>query len=80
MSGAATLESFQRCRRAEPQLESCAPAASAISLHERTVLHAGPPFENTSVIPAPVLQQRNCGGAIDADGEAGLIGRGIAPW
>jgi hypothetical protein len=55
MSGAATLESYQRCRRAEPQLESCAPAASAISLHERTVLHAGPPFENTSVIPAPVL-------------------------
>jgi hypothetical protein len=55
MSSAATLESFQRCLRAEPQLESCAPAASAISLHERIVLHAGPPFENTSVIPAPVL-------------------------
>jgi hypothetical protein len=55
MSSAATLESFQRCLRAEPQLESCATAASAISLPGRTMLHAGPPFENTSVIPAPVL-------------------------
>jgi hypothetical protein len=55
MSGAKTLESFQRCLRTEPQFETCAPAASAISLPERTMLHAGPPFENTSVIPAPVL-------------------------
>jgi hypothetical protein len=55
MSSAATLESFQRCLRAEPRLESCTPAAAAIPLPERTVLHAGPPFQNTSVIPVPVL-------------------------
>jgi hypothetical protein len=54
-SGVATLESFQRFLRAEPLLGSCAPLASVIAIAERTLLHAGPPFQHATVIPKPVL-------------------------
>jgi hypothetical protein len=54
-SSAATLESFRRFLNAEPQLASCAPLGSIASMAERTLLHAGPPFERATAIRAPVL-------------------------
>lgn len=54
-SSVTTLESFRRFLEAEPQLASCAPLSAVVSMAGRTLLHAGPPFERATAIPAPVL-------------------------
>lgn len=50
-----TLESFARFLAVEPQLDGCAPLLSLVRLADRTLLHAGPPFDKGSTVPVPVL-------------------------
>jgi len=54
-SAKATRNSFERFLAVEPQLDGCAPVASLTALPERTLLHAGPPFNEDEAIPPPVL-------------------------
>lgn len=54
-SDRATGASFERLLAAVPQLDGCAALSALVALPERTLLHAGPPFQQGGAIPAPVL-------------------------
>lgn len=54
LSGQATRLSFERFLAAVPQLDGCAPLASSVALPDRTLLHAGPPFQTGVALPPPV--------------------------
>lgn len=55
MSDDATRTSFERLLAAAPQLDGCAPLGALTTLPDRTLLHAGPPFQPGETVPAPVL-------------------------
>lgn len=54
MTAAATRASFERLLAVAPRLDACAPLQSFVALPERTLLHAGPPFQPGAIV-APVL-------------------------
>lgn len=53
-SGRATRVSFERLLAATPQLDGCAPLGEFIALPDKTLLHAGPPFQAGIALPPPV--------------------------
>ena len=46
--------SFERLLAAAPQLDGCAPLVEFVALPDRTLLHAGPPFQAGILLPPPV--------------------------
>lgn len=54
-SDRATRVSFERLLAAAPQLDGCAALGSLVALPEKTLLHAGPPFQKGEAVPAPVF-------------------------
>jgi hypothetical protein len=78
-SNKADAESVARVLRVEPQWSTIAPAAQAIGLAPRTLLHAGPPLAGTP--PKPILHSACLaamleGWAKDLDEAEALIGTG----
>ncbi|WP_076998058.1 DUF1116 domain-containing protein [Variovorax sp. KK3] len=47
-------QAFGAIARVQPRLVDLRPAAEVVAFPPRTVLHAGPPFEQPSAVPAPV--------------------------
>lgn len=54
MTNEADALAFDAIARVRPRLVDLRPAGEAIDFPERTLLHAGPPFENAAAVPAPV--------------------------
>lgn len=54
MTNEADALAFDAIARVRPRLADLRPAGEAIDFPARTVLHAGPPFENAAAVPAPV--------------------------
>jgi hypothetical protein len=77
---AANAEALQRLVAADPVLIDCVPAAEALGLDPRTVLHAGPPIEWEAMCPplraAIVGALRYEGWAATEDEAADLAARG----
>jgi hypothetical protein len=54
LSDQATRMSFERLLTAAPQLDGCAPLGEVVTVPDKTLLHAGPPFQAGIVLPPPV--------------------------
>lgn len=54
-SDRATRVCFERLLAVQPRLDGCAPLSAFVSLPGKTLLHAGPPFQKSEAVPAPVL-------------------------
>jgi len=81
LSDQATQVSFERFLAAAPQLDSCAPLGEVVAVPDKTLLHAGPPFQADAALPPPV---RNAavvaaqfeGWAADHNGACAALARG----
>jgi hypothetical protein len=81
LSDRATQLSFERFLAAEPQLDGCAPLGAFVALPEKTLLHAGPPFQKGDVLPPPVRNAAAAaalfeGWAVDFDAACVALARG----
>jgi hypothetical protein len=81
LSDQATQLSFQRFLAAAPQLDGCAPLGSFVALPDKTLLHAGPPFQAGAVLPPPIRNAAAAaalfeGWSADFDDACAAIARG----